>query len=281
MSRSFRVVRYAILALLAFVVLAPLGWLLLSSFKGQGEIFRMPPTIWPDSPTLDNYLTAVGLRDDPKYGTSALAVQLRNSIVAATASTVIVLALAVPAGYGFAKLRFRLRTTALVSMLMLRMLPAIVLLVPLFVVFQGVGLLDSLVGLVVAYTAFNLPFGIWMLSVFFRDIPSEIEDAAMVDGSGRFGLIRHIVLPVARPAIAAVGILVFLAAWNEFTLALILTSTPDAQTMPVGLAALKSAYFTRWEVMTAGAVIQAVPAVAMVVLGYRYIVSGLTMGAVK
>jgi multiple sugar transport system permease protein len=161
------------------------------------------------------------------------------------------------------------------------MLPGIVLVLPIFVLFQTLKLLDTYPALVITYSALNLPFAIWLLSVFFQEVPSEIEDAATVDGCGRLGALRYIVLPLAAPAVTAIGILVFLNCWNEFLFALILTSTPTAKTIPLGLASLQSAYFTRWGVMTAGAVLQTLPAIAFVLFAQKYIISGLTLGGVK
>lgn len=273
--------RYGFLVLITAIFIFPFVWILLSSFKPQREIFRMPPTFLPAKPTLQNYGQALGLSEDPEYGRADLPYTFRNSIIVGCLSTGVIVSFAVPAAYAFAKMNIPFRTPILISLLSLRILPGIVLVLPIFVLFQTLQLLDTYRALVITYSAINLPFAIWLLSVFFQEVPSELEDAATVDGCGRLGVLRHIVLPLAAPAITAIGILVFLNCWNEFLFALILTSTPAVKTMPIGLASLQSAYFTRWGVMTAGAVLQTLPAIAFVLFAQRYIISGLTLGAVK
>jgi multiple sugar transport system permease protein len=273
--------RYGFLVLITAIFIFPFAWILLSSFKPQREIFRMPPTLLPAEPTFQNYGQALGLSEDPEYGRADLPYTFRNSIIIGCLSTGVIVSFAVPAAYAFAKMNIPFRTPILISLLSLRILPGIVLVLPIFVLFQTLQLLDTYHALVITYSAINLPFAIWLLSVFFQEVPSDLEDAATVDGCGRLGVLRHIVLPLAAPAIAAIGILVFLNCWNEFLFALILTSTPAAKTMPIGLASLQSAYFTRWGVMTAGAVLQTLPAIAFVLFAQRYIISGLTLGAVK
>ncbi len=278
---SKNLLRYGFLVLITVIFIFPFAWILLSSFKPQREIFRMPPTLLPAEPTLQNYGQALGLSEDPEYGRADLPYTFRNSIIVGCLSTGVIVSFAVPAAYAFAKMNIPFRTPILISLLSLRILPGIVLVLPIFVLFQTLQLLDTYNALVITYSAINLPFAIWLLSVFFQEVPSELEDAATVDGCGRLGVLRHIVLPLAAPAIAAIGILVFLNCWNEFLFALILTSTPAVKTVPIGLASLQSAYFTRWGVMTAGAVLQTLPAIAFVLFAQRYITSGLTLGAVK
>jgi ABC-type glycerol-3-phosphate transport system permease component len=274
-------VRYGLLVLITAIFIFPFAWILVSSFKPQREIFRMPPTLLPAEPTLQNYGQALGLNEDPEYGPTDIPYTFRNSVIIAFLSTGAIISVAVPAAYAFAKIDFPFRTPILISLLSLRMLPGIVLVLPIFVLFQTLKLLDTYPALVITYSALNLPFAIWLLSVFFQEVPSEIEDAATVDGCGRLGALRYIVLPLAAPAVTAIGILVFLNCWNEFLFALILTSTPTAKTIPLGLASLQSAYFTRWGVMTAGAVLQTLPAIAFVLFAQKYIISGLTLGGVK
>ena len=131
------------------------------------------------------------------------------------------------------------------------------------------------------YTAFNLPLAIWLMTIFFREIPSELEDAAMVDGCDRWTVLFSIYIPLSRPALATVGILSFMAAWNEFLFAVILTNSVAAKTTPVALASMQAAFQTRWAIMTAGAVLECLPAIILVLIAQQHIVKGLTMGAVK
>jgi len=282
MFRSIKTTaRVGVLSFLALIFIFPYIWIILSSFKPQQEIFRMPPTFLPEEFTWENYGQALGLMEDPEYGGTDIPITFRNSLLIALSSTFAVVCVAIPAAYAFARLVFPLKQPILISLLSLRMLPAIVLVLPIFILFQSLKLTDTFTAVIITYVAFNMPFAVWLLSVFFQEIPEDIEDAAIVDGCGRLGVLRYIVLPLAAPAITAVSILVFLNNWNEFLFALILTSTPAVKTIPIGLASLQSAYFTRWGVMTAGAVLQTIPAIILVLFAQKYIISGLTLGGVK
>jgi len=273
--------RFGVLSILALIFIFPYIWIVLSSLKPQHEIFQMPPTFFPEEFTLDNYGQALGLMEDPEYGGTDIPATFKNSLIIALSSTFMVVLVAIPAAYAFARLVFPLKQPILISLLSLRMLPAIVLVLPIFILFQSLKLLDTFPAVIITYVAFNMPFAVWLLSVFFQEIPKDIEDAAIVDGCGRLGILRYVVLPLATPAITAVSILVFLNNWNEFLFALILTSTPAVKTIPIGLASLQSAYFTRWGIMTAGAVLQTIPALILVLFAQKYIISGLTFGGVK
>jgi multiple sugar transport system permease protein len=281
MIRALRLVPvYVCLITLAALVIFPYLWIFLSSLKPYVEIFALPPTIIPNAPTLENYQQALGFVSDAKYAVSKLPQDLRNSLIAATASTAIVMALAVVAGYGFARIKFPFRNGFLVLILGLRMVPAIVLIVPIYLFIRQLGLLDTYGALIIIYTAFNIPFAVWLLSVFFQDLEKELEDAARVDGCTQVGVLRRIVLPLMLPSIAVVSIFVFIWCWNDFLFALILTANA-AKTMPVGLNDLQSGYEIRWGIMTAGAVIHTIPAILFILFAQRYIISGMTLGAIK
>jgi multiple sugar transport system permease protein len=272
---------YAGLGILLVLVLFPYVWVFLSSFKPTVEIFAVPPTILPRAPSLDNYLAAIGTAFAGQESESTLPQTFRNSLVIASVATVWVMLLAILAGYSFARIRFRFRTPLLLLILGLRMLPAIVMVVPVYILIQRLGLLNTPWALILVYSAFQAPFAIWLLSVFFQDIAQELEDAARVDGCGRLGVLFRIVAPLTLPQIAVVAIFVFLGCWNDFLVALVLTSTEGAQTMPVGLAGMQTSYEIRWGIMTAGAIIHSIPAIVFVLVAQRYIVSGMTLGAIK
>lgn len=257
--------------------LFPYLWMFISSFKFQNEIFRMPPTFLPLIPTLQNYGQALDVIE-PISGISR---GLCNSITVAIIATMVVLLLSIFAGYALGRTKFFLRRPLLITMLLLATLPAIVLVLPLYILMQSVNLLDKKSGLILVYVAFNLPFAIWLLSVLFQSVPYEIEEAGKIDGCTRLNLLLRIVLPLSRPAVIVVGVLVFLNCWNEFLFALVLTSSPAVKTTPLLLSEMKSAYYTRWSVMTAGAVLQTLPALIVVFTLQRYLVGGLTLGAVK
>jgi multiple sugar transport system permease protein len=272
---------YLLLAAIAFIDLFPFIWILLSSFKTQLEIFRWPPTFFPQNFVWDNYADALALLPAGQQPVSDIPYGLANSVVISLISTVLILVLGALAGYAFGRLRFPGRRALLITLMMLRMLPGIVLSVPLFILATRVHLFDTRAVLVITYTAFNLPFAVWLLSVFFQEIPRELEDAALVDGCTRASVLPRIYLPLSLPALATIAILSFLATWNEFLFAVTLTSSKTAKTTPVALASMQAAFQTRWAVMTAGAVLASIPVLLLLFFAQRYIVRGLTFGAVK
>ncbi len=272
---------YLVLLVIAIIDLFPLLWIALSSFKPQVEIFRMPPTFLPETFTVGNYADALALLPPGQQPVSDIPAGLLNSVITAVIATLLMILVSVLAGYAFGKLNFPGRTPMLLLMMTLRMLPGMVLVVPLFTLASQLHVTDTRGLLIIVYTAFNLPFAVWLLSVFFQEVPQDLDDAARVDGCNKFTVLYHIYLPLSTPAIATVAILGFMAMWNEFILALTLTSSIAAKTTPVALASMQAAFETRWAVMTAGAVLESIPALILVVFAQRYIVQGLTFGAVK
>lgn len=272
---------YAVLVVIAIVDLFPLLWIASSSFKTQLEIFRMPPTIFPEAPTFANYADALALLPPGQQPVSDIPAGLVNSLVIASIATLLMIIVSTLAGYAFGKLSFPGRKPMLLLLLTLRMLPGMVLVVPLFMLATQLRLFDNRWLLIVVYTAFNLPFAVWLLSVFFQEIPQDLDDAARVDGCTRLSVLYRIYLPLSKPALATVAILGFMAMWNEFLFAVTLTSSVAAKTTPVALASMQAAFETRWAVMTAGSILQSVPALLLVIFAQRYIVQGLTLGAVK
>jgi multiple sugar transport system permease protein len=274
-------VAYALPGLFALAILFPYIWILLSSLKRTIEIFAMPPTLLPQSPSWDNYLLALGVLVDTANTVSVIPQAFRNSLITASLATFIIMALAVLAAYAFGRLRFRFRAPLLVLVLALRTVPAIALIVPIYILVQHFGLLDTPWALVVVYTAVQTPFATWLLTVFVREISPELEDAARVDGCTRLGVLWRIIIPLAVPSIAVVTIFTFLNCWNDFQFAVILTQTDASKTIPVALNELQNGYEVRWGVMTAGAVLHTLPAIVVVLFAQRYVVSGMTLGAVK
>ncbi|RPJ50348.1 MAG: carbohydrate ABC transporter permease [Chloroflexi bacterium] len=272
---------YLALILLAAIDIFPLFWIGVSSFKTQGEIFRYPPTFLPKDFTLGNYQEALALLPPGQQPLSEIPMGLQNSVVIATISTVFILIFGSLAGYAFARIRFPGRKVIFIALLCLRMLPGIVLVVPLFLVATQTRTFDTKFFMILVYTAFNLPLAIWLLTIFFQEIPAELEDAALVDGCDRWTALFRIYIPLSRPALATVAILSFMSCWNEFLFAVILTNSVAAKTTPVTLASMQAAFQTRWAIMTAGAVLVSVPAIILVIIAQQHIVKGLTMGAVK
>lgn len=269
-----RLFPFAVAALVLFS-LGPFLWSVLTSLKPAGELFRVPPTWIPRSPSLDNYRDVFDQRPFARY--------MLNSLLVATVSTLLTLAAAAPAAYAIARLRLRGAALAEKAILAFALFPPAVLLVPLFVAAREAGALNSRMGVAVVHAALNLPFAVWSLASFFRAFPAEIEDAARVDGFSRAGVLLRVVLPVSAPALAATAILVFIFSWNEFVIALTFLTRDELRTVPVGVAMLSgvTVYEIPWGQISAAVVITTLPVVAAVLAFQRGIVRGLSAGAVK
>jgi multiple sugar transport system permease protein len=261
------------LAALAFAVV-PLLWMVLTSVKTNREITQDTSLI-PQSLTTANYVSLFSGREFGAY--------LTNSIIVTFASVAIALILGTQAAYVLARFRLRggMQRYVGFSLLMVRLLPPIVIIIPIFLVAQGVGLLNTRLSLIVVYAAFNVTIVVWMMESFFREIPVDLEEAAMVDGDTRFTAFRRIVLPLAAPGLVATGIFAAITTYNEFLFALVLTSTPAAETMPIGAATLIGRINVDWGAMSAAGVIGALPIVIFSIFVQKHLVRGLTMGAVK
>ena len=270
-QRSFLlVISYALVIGASAIFLFPILWLVLSSFKLPSEMLEIS---LPTQPTLINYTNVLGTFPVGHY--------LRNSLFVALSSTFVSVLLGSLAAYGFTRYRFYGRRTLLVSTLLMRMLPAIAIGIPLFIMFSRLHMTNTFFGLIIAHVAVQLPLIIWIMQGFLEDIPVELAEAGMVDGCNRLTVLYRIILPLATPGLAVAGIFAFLISWNDFGLALILISTPDLLTMPVGMANMNLMYGVRWDSLSTAAVMYIVPTVIMALLLQRYIVRGLTMGAVK
>lgn len=263
----------AITAALAFAVI-PLLWMLSTSVKTNREITQ-DGTLAPHSFTFANY---TGLFSGRSFGS-----YLTNSVLVTTISVGVALLLGTHAAYAIARFRLwhGLERYLGFGLLVTRILPPIVIIIPIFLVAQRLSLLNTRLGLIIVYAAFNVSVVVWMMESFFREIPVDLEEAAMVDGDTRFAAFRRIVLPLAAPGLVATGIFAVIVTYNEFLFALVLTSTPAAETMPVGAATLIGRINVDWGAMSAAGVIGALPILLFSALVQKHLVRGLTMGAVK
>lgn len=253
--------------------LVPFYWLVTTSLKkgaslGQGELF-------PSQPTLENYLSVF------RNGDFLLA--MRNSVIVAVVTTFIALLFASFAAYALARLKMRRKALVLTLVLSITTFPAIAIAAPMFAIWRDIGLYDTLLGLIVPKLTFALPLAIYTLTSFFRDIPRELEESAYVDGATPFQAFRRIILPLAVPGLATTAILVFISVWNEFLLAVTLTSSPNARTVPVAIAFFNgmSDFDIPLGRISAASVVVTVPLVVLVLVCQKRIVSGMTAGAVK
>ncbi|MFP3867363.1 MAG: carbohydrate ABC transporter permease [Desulfobacteraceae bacterium] len=263
-----------LLAFLSFN-LVPLLWTIGTSLKPTPEIFTAPPTLWPQTFTLAHYRTVLVER--------AFGVYVANSLLVGLGATALALVVGALAAYALA--RFRHPRAGLVEkgILAAALFPPAVLLIPLYQVALRLGLLNTYVILILSHAALNLPFVVWVLTAFFREVPRELEEAARLDGFSTLGILFRIILPLSLPAVAATAILVFIFSWNEFLFALALITTPAKRTVPVMVALLSgtSLYEIPWGPITAAVVATTAPVVAAILIFQRWIVSGLTAGALK
>ncbi len=269
------VLTYLILGLAVLVALFPLYWMVVSSFKTQVELFSVPPTLLPLRPTWEGY---VDLFVNRKFGQSLL-----NSLIVVGTSLIVSMVTGSLAAYSLSRFRLPWKLNGILGFWILstRMLPPIVTIVPLFLILQALHLVNTYAGLSLVYVVFNLPFVVWMMRSFFQEIPTDLEEAGMVDGASRLGALWHVVLPLVRPGLAATAIFVIIDTYNEFLFALILTSTPEVMTMPVAAAALVGRIHVQWGAMTAGGTVAMLPILLFAFLMQRHLVRGLTLGAVK
>jgi multiple sugar transport system permease protein len=255
---------------LALLALAPFLWLLLMSFKTNAEIFRFPPRLLFDA-TFANYAA---------LWTSEFRNSFSNSLIVGIASTSVSLVIGVPAAYALSRWNSRGGATVTLWILASRMAPPIAFTIPFFLFYRWIGLLDTVTGLVLVYTSFNLPLVVWMMQPFFETVPVSLEEAALVDGARTRTIFMQIVLPMVAPGIAATAILCFLYAWNDFFFALILTRT-NARTAPVAVVNFMNYEGWEWGKIAAGGSLVMAPVLIFSLAVRRYLVSGLTAGAVK
>jgi multiple sugar transport system permease protein len=263
----------AFIVLFCFLSLAPLAWHGITSLKPANELTRLPPTFLPHNPTFDNYEELLRRRPFGTY--------YRNSFVISSLASLLCVAVASLAAYGLARSPLRAPVTS--GLLGVAFFPPIVFLFPLYELVRRAGLVNHPWALILTYTALNLPFAIWLLTGYFRQIPYELEEAAAIDGLTRFQTYLRIILPLSVPALVTTAILVFIFSWNEFMFALTFMNLESAKTITVGVATLSGAftYEIPWGLLTAGVVASSLPLIILVILFQRKIVAGLTAGVTK
>jgi multiple sugar transport system permease protein len=270
--RSF--LKYVIVVISLLAALTPVYWLITISFKHEVDQFAVPPKWFSFSPTFEHYADAFLTRSFGQY--------LLNSLIVAVASTICALLIGTLAAYSLARFRLPAKLDQKLALWILstRMFPAIVTAMPLFLIMRDLRLVNTRLSLVIVYTAFNLPFVVWMMRGFFAEVPRDLEEAAMVDGDSRLGALC-VVLPLVTPGLAATAVFCLIVSWNEFLFALVLTQTDDAMTLPVGIAGRVTQYGIKWGAMSAAAVVAMIPILAFAISVQKYLVRGLSLGAVK
>jgi trehalose/maltose transport system permease protein len=268
-----RVAFYLFLALIIFYTVFPFYWAIVSSLKSGSELFNVD--FWPPQPAWSNY---VAVFQEQPFGRNIL-----NSVFVAVSTVILSLGLAVAAAYALGRIQFRGRTTLLIVVLGVSMFPQIAVLSGMFELIRSLGLYNNLLALTLSYMIFTLPFTVWVLTTFMRELPKELEEAAIVDGAKPFTIVTKVFMPLMGPALATTGLLAFIAAWNEFLFALTFTLSSEMRTVPVAIALISgaSSFELPWGNIMAASVIVTVPLIILVLIFQRRIVSGLTAGAVK
>ena len=275
-------------ALLLFWALAPIYWLLVSSISTRLELYAAPQKVWfPANPTLQHFQDLLfsgggGFRGAQTEGLGPLLwAGLTNSLISSVATAALVTILCTGVGYVFARMKFRGKQPSFYFIMFMMPLPIWVAIIALFFLMSELGLVDTLQGLVLIFVAFSIPLATWLMATFVRDIPIDIEEAGLVDGATRWQILRQLVFPLARPGMVAVFLVVLLTTWNAFLIPLVFTRTADSQTMTVVLTLFIGQYEIAWEAMSAAAVLTMLPPLVLALFFQRYLVRGMTLGAVK
>ncbi len=268
-----RFVRIGLLIIVTALLLFPFYWTLLTSLQPRGAIYRTHPSLLPEAFRWQSYMEIFQLRPFDQW--------LQNSFVIAAGTTVLSMALAIPAAYSLARFGYRGRRTLGMVVLTTQMLPASLIVIPMYLVFLRYGLLESKIGVILAHASMTLPYAIWMLRGFFETIPMEVLEAGLVDGCSRLGAMVRISLPLALPGIVGAGLYAFETSWNEYLFARTFISRGENMVVSVGISTFIGEYTVFWHQIMAAAVISALPAFIIFFAFQRFLVQGISSGAVK
>ena len=279
-----RIVQVAIMTcILIFigVMIFPFAWLLLTSVKHPVEIYGYPPTLFPKVLTTDNLKAIITSYDPIQAQRLPIMRELRNSIIVALGVVLISLPISVPAAYVVHRSNKRWPKLLMLLVMFIRTVPALSLALPLYQVIRSLGLLNTNFGLIIAHLTLTVPLALFLMFIFLRDLPTELEEAAFVDGCTPFGVFWRVVIPISAPGIAVSAILCFIMSYNEFLFSLVLMATEAGMTLPVGLSMFIMQSGIQWNLLTAAGVLGIIPLVIFALIVQRFIVQGLTLGAVK
>ena len=272
------VVEVVLLAVLAICMLFPVLWMIETSIKENRDVYAVPAQFWGFPITLEHYKDVFVARGG---GPSDLSESFLNSVIVAGASTVLATVLGVPAAWAYSRFTLKAKKDQLFFILSTRFMPPVVVVIPIFLMYRELGLIDSKLGLVLIYAAFNVPFTIWMMKGFVDEVPAEYEDAAMLDGYTRLQAFTKFTLPLLVPGIAATAVFALIFSWNEFVFAIFLTSSQEVRTAPPAIAGLIGGTTVDWGLVAASAVVFALPVLVFDYLVRKHLVAGVTLGAVR
>lgn len=264
-----------------FVSVVPIYWTFATSLSLDVDLKQTSRGWFPPRPTLKNYREALGLTQGIYGVASQIRTALLNSLTIGVSVTVVTILLAILAAYAIERLRVPLRKYISFFVLLTQMLPPVILVIPIYLSLARFGMLDSKASLAVIYIALNLPFAIWIMSSYFRRLPVSVEEAAIIDGCGYVEVLWKILVPMAKPALFTSGIFVFLSAWNEFIIALVLTSSLRAKTLPISISEFMGRFYTNYPLMCAAGIVSMVPPIIFALLFQNFLIEGLAKGAVK
>ena len=264
---------YSIIFIYIFITLVPLMWIFSTSLKSNDVAVSLPPKILPSDPTIENYIFVI---TEPR-----LLHSLINSLLVSLGSTGLSVLISALGGYAFARFKFRGKNILLSIVLGLFMIPIIINIIPLYLMLSQVGLLNSIFTLMITFQILIIPLNIFLLKNYFETIPQELEEAALVDGCSRFGILRRIIIPLSTPGLAIASVLAFRFSWNEFLLPIVLSNRPDSLVFQVALYQFISIYRIEWGYLTAGINIALIPIVVLMLLFQKQLIQGLTVGSLK
>jgi ABC-type glycerol-3-phosphate transport system permease component len=268
-----RTTSYAILLLMTFLIIVPILWIISTSLKSPDAIWDTPIEVIPSEPTTENFQTLWISHPFLQY--------LKNSLIVVSSATFISVCVSTFAGYGISRFKFRGRGAYMSFLLATQLFPSIMLLIPYYKIFMTLGLIDNISALVITYVSFTIPFCTWMMRGYFAGISKDLDQAASIDGAGRIKVFTSVILPIAWPGVAATAIYAFIAGWNEYLFALSFINTDTKKTVSLGIGQLIGEYNILWGELMAGALFALVPMIIIFIFFNRYLVSGLSAGAVK
>jgi multiple sugar transport system permease protein len=267
-------IEITVLTIFAIIMLFPVLWMLETALKEGKDIYAVPAKVFHFKPTFDHF-KQVFSSDSP------VASGFKNSVIVAGSSTLIATFLGVPAAWAYSRFNIKAKKDQLFFILSTRFMPPVVVVIPIFLMYRHLGLIDTRLGLTLVYAAFNLPFTIWMMKGFVDEVPSEYEDAAMLDGYSRFESFWRVTMPLLIPGIAATAVFALIFSWNEFVFSIFLITTPETRTAPAAIAGLIGGTTTDWGLVSASAMVFAIPVLAFAFLVRKHLVAGVTLGAVR
>lgn len=276
-KRMKKILIYGLAVMICIFSVFPFLWMVSTSLKPPTEIYQYPPTMVPAHLTTEGYQTILNANS----GSFNFIRWIGNSLIVSIASTVFSIVVAALGAYALSRYRFAGRGGLMYTIMITQMMPASLLVIPLYIIMMQLKLLDSLFGLTLAYIAFTVPYCTWSLKGYFDTIPTALDEAARIDGCNSLNAFGRVVLPLAAPGLVATSIFAFVTCWNEFMFASVFMKNYDNWTIPVGLTTFKGQYSTNWNGIMAGGVIITVPVVILFLLMQKYLIAGMTAGAVK